>query len=166
MEETPVQGESPSALVERLARAKASAIAGQQPQAWVIGSDQVAVLDLGGMQTVLGKPGTDARCQEQLRACSGRTVEFLTAVALMRRDSEQLIEFTDITRVAFRLLDEPTIARYVAKERPLDCAGGFKSEGLGIALCEAIDSADPSALIGLPLIRLSAALRSAGFELP
>ena len=118
------------------------------------------------MQTVLGKPGTDARCQEQLRACSGRTVEFLTAVALMRQDGEELIEFTDVTRVTFRALDEPTIARYVAKERPLDCAGGFKSEGLGITLCEAIDSADPSALIGLPLIRLSAALRSAGFELP
>ena len=166
MEETPVQGESPGALVARLARAKASAIAGQQPQAWVIGSDQVAVLDSTGTQTVLGKPGTDARCQEQLRACSGRTVEFLTAVALMRQDGEELIEFTDVTRVTFRALDEPTIARYVAKELPLDCAGGFKSEGLGITLCEAIDSADPSALIGLPLIRLSAALRSAGFELP
>jgi 7-methyl-GTP pyrophosphatase len=153
-------------LVRRLARAKASAIASQQPQAWVIGSDQVAVLDPTGTQTVLGKPGTDARCQEQLRACSGRTVEFLTAVALMRQDGEELIEFTDVTRVTFRALDAPTIARYVAKERPLDCAGGFKSEGLGIALCEAIDSADPSALIGLPLIRLSAALRSAGFELP
>jgi septum formation protein len=153
-------------LVTRLARAKASAVARQQGQAWVIGSDQVAVLDPSGRQTVLGKPGTDVRCQEQLRACSGRAVEFLTAVALMRQESDELIEFTDVTRVSFRLLDEPTIARYVAKERPLDCAGGFKSEGLGIALCEAIDSADPSALIGLPLIRLSAALRSAGFELP
>jgi septum formation protein len=166
VEETAAEGESPSALVRRLARAKASAIASRQPQAWVIGSDQVAVLDPTGTQTVLGKPGTDARCQEQLRACSGHTVEFLTAVALMRQDGEELIEFTDVTRVTFRALDEPTIARYVAKERPLDCAGGFKSEGLGIALCEAIDSADPSALIGLPLIRLSAALRSAGFELP
>ena len=166
MEEAAAPGESASALVRRLARAKAEAIAVQQPQAWVIGSDQVAVLDPTGRQSVLGKPGTDARCQEQLRACSGRAVEFLTAVALMRRESAELIEFTDVTRVAFRILDEATIARYVAKERPLDCAGGFKSEGLGIALCEAIDSADPSALIGLPLIRLSAALRSAGFELP
>ena len=166
MEETAAQGESPSALVRRLARAKAAAIAAQQPQAWVIGSDQVAVLDTGGTQTVLGKPGTDDRCQEQLRACSGRTVEFLTAVALMRRDGEQLIEFTDVTRVAFRHLDAPTIARYVAKERPLDCAGGFKSEGLGITLCESINSADPSALIGLPLIQLSKVLRGVGFELP
>ncbi len=115
---------------------------------------------------MLGKPGTEAVCREQLRRCSGRRVDFVTAVALMCQDSGQIIEFTDSTRVKFRILDEPTIERYVAKERPLDCAGGFKSEGLGIALCESIDSADPSALIGLPLIQLSAALRTAGFELP
>jgi septum formation protein len=84
----------------------------------------------------------------------------------MRRQDNALIEFIDTTRVTFRILDQSTIERYVAKERPLDCAGGFKSEGLGISLCESIDSADPSALIGLPLIRLSAALRSAGFDVP
>jgi septum formation protein len=84
----------------------------------------------------------------------------------MRQQDSALIEFIDTTRVTFRLLDRSTIERYVAKERPLDCAGGFKSEGLGISLCESIDSADPSALIGLPLIQLSAALRSAGFEVP
>jgi septum formation protein len=84
----------------------------------------------------------------------------------MRRQDSALIEFIDTTRVTFRVLDQSTIERYVAKERPLDCAGGFKSEGLGISLCESIDSADPSALIGLPLIRLSAALRSAGLEVP
>jgi septum formation protein len=166
VDEAAAAGETPSALVTRLAKAKASAVALQQPFAWVIGSDQVAVLDPAGTQTVLGKPGTDERCREQLRGCSGRTVEFLTAVALLRRDSDESFEFTDVTRVTFRTLDEASIARYVEKERPLDCAGGFKSEGLGIALCEAIDNADPSALIGLPLIRLSAALRTAGFELP
>jgi len=84
----------------------------------------------------------------------------------MHKQTNALIEFIDTTRVRFRILDQPTIERYVAKERPLDCAGGFKSEGLGIALCESIDSSDPSALIGLPLIRLGAALRAAGFEIP
>ena len=159
-------GESPKALVERLAKAKASAVALQQPEAWVIGSDQIAVIDQAGAPTPLGKPGTEARCREQLRGCSGRTVDFLTAVAVMRKETDALIEFIDTTRVTFRILDQPTIDRYVAKEQPLDCAGGFKSEGLGIALCESIDSSDPSALIGLPLIRLSAALRAAGFEVP
>jgi septum formation protein len=149
-----------------LARAKAAAVALLHPQAWVIGSDQLAVLTTPGAQTVLGKPGTEERCREQLQACSNRSVEFLTAVAVMRRESDELLEFTDVTRVTFRKLDEATIARYVTQERPFDCAGGFKSEGLGIALCEAIDNADPTALIGLPLIRLSAALRTAGFNLP
>jgi septum formation protein len=161
-------GEEPLKLVARLARAKAAAVAAQQAGAWVIGSDQIAVLSPSGSSgsEALGKPGTEARCQEQLRSCSGRTVEFLTAVAVMRRQDDALIEFIDTTRVTFRTLDQATIERYVAKESPLDCAGGFKSEGLGISLCESIDSADPSALIGLPLIRLSAALRSAGFEVP
>jgi septum formation protein len=157
-------GEASFDLVRRLARAKASAVAARQPGAWVIGSDQIAVLDAGAAP--LGKPGTEARCQEQLRSCSGRSVEFLTAVALMRQESNALIEFTDTTRVTFRALDQGTIERYVAKEQPLDCAGGFKSEGLGISLCESITSTDPSALIGLPLIRLGAALRTAGFEVP
>jgi septum formation protein len=147
-----------------LARAKASAVSARQPSAWVIGSDQTAVLGTG--QQTLGKPGSEARCREQLRSCSGRTVAFLTAVAVLRHEDQALIEFTDTTRVTFRPLDEPTIERYIAKERPLDCAGGFKSEGLGISLCESIDCTDPSALIGLPLIRLSAVLRSAGYEVP
>jgi septum formation protein len=156
-------GEAHRDLVARLARAKASAVSVQQPNAWVIGSDQIAALDAG---VRLGKPGTAARCQEQLRSCSGRSVEFLTAVAVTCGETGGLIEFTDTTRVLFRVLDQATIDRYVAKEQPLDCAGGFKSEGLGISLCESIDSTDPSALIGLPLIRLSAALRTAGFEVP
>ena len=167
VDETAQPGERPSALVARLARAKASHVASQQPDAWVIGSDQTAIrTDQTGAEAMLGKPGTAERCMEQLQNCSGRTIEFLTAVAVMRHASNALFEFIDTTRVTFRVLDQATIERYVAKEQPLDCAGGFKSEGLGIALCESIDSADPSALIGLPLIRLSAALRTAGFELP
>jgi septum formation protein len=166
VDETPAPDEPPLQLVTRLAKAKASAVALLHPLAWVIGSDQVAVLGAPGAHTVLGKPGTEERCREQLQACSGGSVDFVTAVALMRLESDELIEFSDVTRVTFRKLDHDTIARYVAKERPLDCAGGFKSEGLGIALCESIQNTDPTALIGLPLIRLSAALRSAGFDLP
>jgi septum formation protein len=167
VDETPQPGERPASLAARLARAKASAVAAQQPNAWVIGSDQIAVLvDAAGKESALGKPGSNARCIEQLQSCSGRTVAFHTAAALVRREDNALCEFIDTTRVKFRILDHAAIARYVDKEQPLDCAGGFKSEGLGITLCESIESADPTALIGLPLIRLSAVLRDAGFELP
>jgi septum formation protein len=166
-DETPQLGERPVDLVKRLARTKAAAIATKHPQAWVIGSDQIAVLSAdGGEDSTLGKPGTAARCIEQLQHCSGRAVSFLTAVAVVKLDGNALFEYIDTTRVMFRVLDQAAIERYVVQEKPLDCAGGFKSEGLGIALCESIDSADPSALIGLPLIRLSAILRGAGFELP
>jgi septum formation protein len=166
VDETPYPKEPAATLVARLARAKAAAVAARQPSAWVIGSDQVAVLDDAGAESILGKPGTNARCVEQLQTCSGRTIKFLTAVAVMRQAGELLTEFVDSTQVRFRTLDQATIERYVAKEDPLDCAGGFKSEGLGITLCESIDSADPTALIGLPLVRLSAILRAVGFELP
>jgi MAF protein len=160
-------GELALALVARLARAKARAIAVRHQDAWVIGSDQVTVVaDSTEPQTILGKPGTVANCIDQLRNCSGRTLAFLTAVAVMRDRDSCLTEFIDITRVAFRPLDLAAIERYVERESPLDCAGGFKSEGLGIALCEAIDGSDPTALIGLPLIRLGAILRRAGFDVP
>ena len=160
-------GERPRALSVRLARAKASAVALQHPDAWVVGSDQVALrVDSSLGELILGKPGTEARCIEQLRSCSGCTLSFMTAVAVVRHNGHAAHEFVDATQVKFRTLDDATIARYVALEMPLDCAGGFKSEGLGIALCESIDSVDPSALIGLPLIHLSKVLRSVGFELP
>ena len=165
-DETAQAGEPALALVIRLARAKASAVSVEHPSAWVIGSDQVAVIGAGGTEMTLGKPGNEARCREQLQRCSGRELSFVTAVAVMCNESNALHEFVDTTRVVFRSLDLATIERYVAKERPLDCAGGFKSEGLGITLCESIESTDPSGLIGLPLIRLSAILRRAGFELP
>jgi septum formation protein len=166
VDETARTGERPAATAARLARAKATAVALQHPEAWVIGSDQVAARGGSAGELILGKPGTEARCIEQLRACSGATVSFMTAVAVVQHNGHAVHEFMDTTQVVFRRLDEDTIARYVALEMPLDCAGGFKSEGLGIALCDSIDSADPSALIGLPLIRLSSVLRSVGFELP
>ncbi|HEY2677733.1 MAG TPA: nucleoside triphosphate pyrophosphatase [Steroidobacteraceae bacterium] len=167
VDEAPLPGESAKALVARLASAKATAVASQYPEAWVIGCDQVAVrVDEAKKEWVLGKPKTAAHCEEQLQACSGRILSFLTAVAVMHEESGALIEFIDTTRVLFRALDPAAIKRYVAKEQPLDCAGGFKSEGLGITLCESIDSSDPSALIGLPLMRLGAVLRDAGYELP
>jgi septum formation protein len=159
-------GERPGKLVVRLARAKASAVSAQHPTALVIGSDQVAVrVDAADGEIILGKPGTVAACVAQLRGCSGHTVSFLTAVALVRGETV-LHEFTDITRVMFRILEPEAIERYVAREKPLDCAGGFKSEALGIALCESVTSSDPTALVGLPLIHLAAALRNEGFELP
>jgi septum formation protein len=167
IDESAQAGERVAALVSRLARQKAAAVAAAHPGAWIIGSDQAAVrLDGAGSETILGKPGTTSACIEQLRGCSGRTLNFMTAVALVHGGSGSVIEFTDSTRVIFRVLDDPAIERYVAREMPLDCAGGFKCEALGITLCESIESVDPTALIGLPLIRLAAALRTAGFALP
>ncbi|MGP0055818.1 MAG: Maf family protein [Steroidobacteraceae bacterium] len=167
VDETRLGGETGIALVGRLALAKARAIAARHPEAFVIGSDQAATLpDGAGGEILLGKPGTPERCIEQLRGCSGRTLAFLTAVAVVRNADGCAVEFVDTTRVTFRVLDEATIERYVAREAPLDCAGAFKSEGLGISLCESIDSEDPSALIGLPLIRLCAVLRRVGYQIP
>ena len=160
-------GERPLALAERLARAKADAVSRQHPDAWVVGSDQVAALADGfAGEVILGKPGTEPLCIDQLRGCSGRSLSFITAVAVVRHEGRAAHEFVDTTRVIFRTLDDATIARYVALEKPIDCAGGFKSEGLGITLCESIESRDPSALVGLPLIELSKVLRSVGYELP
>ncbi len=165
VDETPQPGEAPQALAVRLARAKAeAALAGAEADGmtvWVIGSDQVAELD----GEPLGKPGTAERAVAQLGAMSGREVRFLTALCLAGPDGRRF-ESLDITTVRFRSLSAGEIARYVECERPLDCAGSFKSEGLGIALFEAIDSRDPTALIGLSLIDTARALRAAGFAVP
>jgi septum formation protein len=167
VDEAALSNEAGMALVARLARAKAAAVASQHPQAWIIGSDQVALLvEAGGQETILGKPGTAAKCIQQLEQCSGRTLSFITGVAVVQHGSGACREFIDTTRVRYRDLDRATIERYVERERPFDCAGGFKSEALGITLCESIDSTDPTGLIGLPLIRLSALLRAAGYALP
>lgn len=153
-------GEAPIALATRLARAKAEAVAARNPGSVVIGSDQVAALD----DQVLGKPGDVARAEAQLAACSGRRVAFHTALCLAdaRGGELRLFEAIDTTEVAFRQLAADEIRRYVEREQPLDCAGSFKSEGLGITLFERIDNADPSALVGLPLIALCRLLRAAG----
>lgn len=160
VEETPRPGERPVDLARRLAAAKAAAVAARHPQAWVIGSDQVADLD----GRVLGKPGARAPAVAQLAAMAGRSVDFHTAVCLCR--GGQALLAADLTRVRFRALSTAEIERYVDLEEPFDCAGSFKSEGLGIALFEAIESQDPSALIGLPLIALAGLLRDAGYPLP
>ena len=162
VEEARAPRETPAAMVRRLARAKAAAVAATRPQAWVIGSDQAAACG----RSVLGKPLTRARCIEQLRQCSGRRVRFLTALCLTRQDGGHRFEALDTTWVRFRRLDRASIERYVDREHPLDCAGGFKSEGLGIALFDSVDSKDPTGLVGLPLIALSRLLRKAGFSVP
>ncbi|MET0755829.1 MAG: Maf family nucleotide pyrophosphatase [Pseudoxanthomonas sp.] len=161
VDETPLPGESPPALARRLALAKAGAIIAQHPDAWSIGADQVAAL---GPQA-LGKPGNRETALAQLAAMSGHEVAFHTAVCLVR-GKETALEAMDTTLVRFRELRADEIERYVDAEQPLDCAGSFKSEGLGITLFERIQSEDPTALVGLPLIGLSKMLRHAGFELP
>ena len=167
---SPLPEESPHALALRLALAKAGAVAALQPgavaalrpEAFVIGSDQVA--DLGGQ--LLGKPGNHERATAQLRRMSGQTVIFQTAVAVVC----QAMGFEQVdlapVRVRFRSLDDAEIERYLRAELPYDCAGSAKSEGLGISLLDAIDSDDPTALIGLPLIRTCRMLRAAGLVLP
>lgn len=164
VDETPLPGESPRMLAIRLARAKAEAALGRAEMpanVWSIGSDQVAELD----GRPLGKPGTAENAIAQLTSMSGRSVRFFTALCLAGSDSRRF-EALDITTVRFRTLAGDEIARYVAKEQPLDCAGSFKSEGLGIALFEAIDNSDPTALIGLPMIATARLLREAGFATP
>lgn len=154
--------ESPAERAWRLAVAKAEAAARGRHDALVIGSDQVAEFD--GL--ILDKPGTAERARAQLAACSGREVHFHTALCLFDTRTGQRHVHVDHTRVRFRELAAVEIARYVEREQPLDCAGSFKCEGLGISLFESIDNRDPSALIGLPLIALAQLLREAGVELP
>jgi septum formation protein len=160
VEEAVQPGEAPGTLAARLATQKAEAVARRHPGAIVIGSDQVA--ECQGQP--LGKPGTAERAREQLAAASGTTVVFHTAVALLHADGVTRERHTDLTRVRFRHLSAAEIARYVALDAPLDCAGSFRSEGLGAALFEAIDSSDPTALIGLPLVWVAAALARAGLS--
>ena len=161
VDETPEAGERPPELARRLALAKARAVAQRHPSALVIGSDQVA--DLGG--DPIGKPGTHERAVEQLRRMRGRTVIFQTAVAVVCLDTgfEQL-ELAPV-RVRFRELSDAEIETYLRAETPYDCAGSAKSEGLGIALLETIESDDPTTLVGLPLIRTARMLRAAGLPL-
>ena len=162
VDETPLQGEAPRALALRLALAKAHAVAAQHPDAVVIGSDQVA--DLHGQP--LGKPGTHKRASAQLQRMSGETVIFQTAVAVVcAATGFEQVDLAPV-EVRFRTLTGDEIERYLRAEQPYDCAGSAKSEGLGISLLDAIHSDDPTALIGLPLIRTCRMLRAAGLTLP
>ena len=162
VDETPLPNESPAALASRLALAKAHAVAAQYPHAVVIGSDQVA--DLLGQP--LGKPHTHDKAVAQLQAMRGQTVHFHTAVAVVCHDTGFAQADTAVVHARFRSLSDAEIERYLRAETPYDCAGSAKSEGLGITLMDAIDSDDPTALIGLPLIRTARMLRAAGVVLP
>jgi septum formation protein len=160
VDETPLPGETPSALAMRLALEKARDVAMRHPGAVVIGSDQVA--DLDGHP--IGKPGTHERAVAQLRSMRGRSVVFQTAVAVVRPDTGfERVQLAPV-KVRFRSLGDYEIEFYLRTEQPYDCAGSAKCETLGIALLDAIESDDPTALIGLPLIRTCAMLREAGLD--
>ena len=161
VDEAALPGEAPADLAQRLALAKAQAVAALFPEAIVIGSDQVADLD----GTALGKPGEHKRAVLQLRQMSGRVEIFQTAIAVVCRASGFCQQALAPVKVTFRDLCDAEIENYLQAEKPYDCAGSAKSEGLGIALLERIDNDDPTALVGLPLIRTAALLRAAGIDL-
>lgn len=162
VDEAAQPGEAPQQMVRRLAREKAEAVAAGYPNALVIGSDQVA--ECNGAW--VGKPGTARRAAIQLAGFSGRTVRFLSAFAIVCRERSFVYERTVPTEVTFRHLDPPEIERYVALDKPLDCAGSFRSEASGPTLLESMRSDDPTAIMGLPLIELAIGLREAGIRLP
>ncbi len=160
VDETPLPGESAEALVLRLATAKAQALALAYPEHLIIGSDQVCVID----GSITGKPHTEVNARAQLRQASGQAVTFYTGLALYNGRSKQLQALCEPFHVHFRALSEAEIAAYVRLEQPLNCAGSFKSEGLGIALFDRLEGRDPNTLIGLPLIALLAMLRAEGIN--
>jgi len=158
--EDPLARETPRDRALRLSGAKAKAVASQRPEAVVIGSDQVASVG----SRVLDKPGDADNCRSQLSMLSAQTARFHTGCAVIA-NGERLIHL-DTTSVTFRTLTPEEINRYIEREKPFDCAGGFKAEALGITLFDSIESRDPTALVGLPLIWLASALRSVGYTLP
>ena len=160
VDEAPLPGEAPADLALRLALEKAREVAARFPAAVVIGSDQVA--DHNGM--TVGKPGTHERAIQQLRAMSGHSVVFQTAVAVVRADAGYAKAVLVPVTVRFRHLRDAEIEHYLRAEQPYDCAGSAKSEGLGIALLDSIESTDPTALVGLPLIQTCRLLREAGLD--
>lgn len=162
VDETAVPRETPAATACRLARDKAFAVAARHPGALIIGSDQTAALD----GRALGKPGSHAAAREQLRAMSGRRVDFHTALCLLRVETGHYREALVNTDCLFRRLSPDAIERYLLRDRPYDCAGSAKVECLGIALLEHVRSDDPTALIGLPLIALVGMLTAEGVEVP
>jgi MAF protein len=162
IDETPLPGEKPQQLVKRLAEQKAAAVATDHPEALIIASDQVAALD----GNILSKPGTDENALKQLSACRGRSVTFYTSLCLLNSQTGHQQLIVEPFTVHFRQLDEEQLKRYIAAEQPLDCAGSFKMEGLGISLFERLEGDDPNSLIGLPLIRLVSILQREQLEIP
>ena len=162
VDERPLGGEAPAETALRLATLKAQAVRAAHRDALIIGCDQVATS--GGR--ALGKPGDHARAAQQLRALSGKSADFHTALALLDAASGRLQTEVVPCRVHFRELDEARIERYLRREQPYDCAGSAKAEGLGIALIARIETEDPTSLIGLPLIALTAMLERAGLPVP
>lgn len=162
IDETPIEGESASSLVERLAIQKANALGSAYPDHLIIGSDQVAVNN----GVILGKPHTKERAISQLQACRGKHVTFYTGLAVLNSQTGSCFSCVEPFSVYFRELSDAQITRYIEQEQPLQCAGSFKSEGLGITLFERMHGDDPNALVGLPLIRLVDLLARHGVELP
>ena len=162
VDETPRTGETAEQLTLRLALDKARALAGRYADHLIIGSDQVLLLD----GQAVSKPGTHAAATDQLRRCSGRTVQFTTSLCLLNSATDHYQLASEPFMVSFRELDDDSIERYLQREQPYDCAGSFKMEGLGISLFRALRGDDPNSLIGLPLIRLCEMLRQEGVQLP
>jgi septum formation protein len=162
VDETERHGESPRARAFRLSEGKAEAVAQQFPSAIVIGGDQVPAAST----TILDKPGNAANCREQLMLLSGSTAEFYTACTVRCLETGVKLSHVDTTAVKLRPLSDAEIDRYIEREQPFDCAGGFKAEALGITLFERIDTEDPTAIVGMPLIWLAGALRAVGFAVP
>src|SRR5688572_11778865 len=160
--ETDRLGETPRGRAFRLSEAKAEAVAQLMPHAIVIGGDQVPAASTA----ILNKPGNAANCREQLKLLSGSTAEFYTACTVRCVESGVKLSHVDTTAVKLRPLSDAEIDRYIEREQPFDCAGGFKAEALGITLFERIDTEDPTAIVGMPLIWLANALRSVGFAIP
>jgi septum formation protein len=162
VDEAERHGESPRARAFRLSEGKAEAVARRFPTAIVIGGDQVPAAST----TILDKPGNAANCREQLMLLSGSSAEFYTACTVRCLETGVKLSHVDTTAVKLRPLSDAEIDRYIEREKPFDCAGGFKAEALGITLFERIDSEDPSAIVGMPLIWLAGALRAVGFAVP
>lgn len=162
IDESPLPGEAPAATALRLAQAKARKIAERAPAALIVGSDQVAVLD----ERPVGKPGSHAAATQQLQAMSGKTVVFHTALCLLNSETNVMQLANVPTTVRFRKLDAAQIERYLQQDQPYDCAGSAKIEALGITLVEQLESDDPTALIGLPLIALVTMLQKEGIQIP
>lgn len=166
VDESPRADETPQQMVARLAASKAKALQKEYSAHLIIGSDQIAVLETEQGLKILGKPGNRDTAIQQLSECSAKVVTFLTGLAVYNSKEDTIETLVEPFEVGFRQLSQQEIASYVDKEQPFNCAGSFKSEGLGIALFDYLHGDDPNSLIGLPLIRLLQLLRQHGYQVP